>query len=736
MYDKLNHFALSLDCTPSFTEVTTNDTAILDSGCTSNFLSATAPCSDKQAAHFPLNVNMPNGTTIQSSHKCNLLITYFPPQARQAHILLGLVHNSLISVWQLCDNGCSVTFTQEQVTVSKNGKSVMYEAQDPRSRLWRVDLKQRFETNQVQCKHAHDNSTQKDLINYLHAVYFSPVKSTWISAIKNGNFTSWPGLTEQAVEKHLSKSTSTTKGHLNQKRQNARTTKVKDTNVIVTEPDLDHGIKTQFVYSATIDAGQIYTDETGIFPVVSSKVNKYIMILYDYDSNAILAQPTKNRTAPELLRAFQFMEHELVARGLKPKLMKLDNEASKLLKTYLHQQNITFQLVPPYSHRRNSAERAIRSFKDHLIAGICSTDKSFPMHLWDRLLPHAVITLNMLRTSRINPKLSASTHIDGQYDFNRAPMAPSGTRIIAHETPNRRLIWAPHGQDGWYIGPALEHYRCYTIYITKPRGERVVEIGDFFPDTSKLPFPSAQDLATKEAADLTHALLHPQPAGPFCKVGDEQTLALKRLADIFEGATRQTSKNVVPPTERVESVAPLRVQIAVSPPRLQNTTAQQIPTQQAISSHLTPNSNRRQHTPHIRAVTPPSPHVMVRRSAGQQYNLSQDMIAETINQATHCLSISTNPKPKNTVKLNGSHQIILLPEMANALICPETGKSIKHQELITKFRYKIKCMQSTANDINRLYNTNTIRFIRRSNIPKGRKVTYGSFVVDIKDHKE
>jgi hypothetical protein len=117
--------------------------------------------------------------------------------------------------------------------------------------------------------------------------------------------------------------------------------------VIVTEPDLDHGIKTQFVYAATIDAGQIYSDQTGRFPVVSRKGNKYIMILYDYDSNAILAQPIKYRTAPELLQAFQVMEQELVARGLKPKLMKLDNEASKLLKMYLHQQNITFQLIPP-----------------------------------------------------------------------------------------------------------------------------------------------------------------------------------------------------------------------------------------------------------------------------------------------------------------------------------------------------------------------------------------------------
>jgi hypothetical protein len=159
---------------------------------------------------------------------------------------------------------------------------------------------------------------------------------------------------------------------------------------------------------------------------------------YDYDSNAILAQPIKNRTAPELLKAFQFMEQELVARGLKPKLMKLDNEASKLLKNYLYQQDITFQLVAPYSHRRNSAERAIRSFKDHLIAGIFSTDKSFPMHLWDIILPQAVMTLNMLRISRLNPKLSAATHIFGQHDYNRAPMAPPGTRIIAHETPGKR----------------------------------------------------------------------------------------------------------------------------------------------------------------------------------------------------------------------------------------------------------------------------------------------------------
>jgi hypothetical protein len=61
------------------------------------------------------------------------------------------------------------------------------------------------------------------------------------------------------------------------------------------------------------------------------------------------------------------MEQELVARGLKPKLMKLDNEASKLLKMYLHQQNITFQLVPPYIHIRFEHELAVPVFCHHFL---------------------------------------------------------------------------------------------------------------------------------------------------------------------------------------------------------------------------------------------------------------------------------------------------------------------------------------------------------------------------------
>jgi hypothetical protein len=179
-------------------------------------------------------------------------------------------------------------------------------------------LKQKTEPEIVQCNHAHENNNLKDLINYLQAAYFSPVKSTWIKAIKNGNSSSCPGLNEHTANNHLSKYTSTRKVNLNQQRQNARAAKIKDAQLLDPENDIDHGVKTQFVYAATKDAEQIYTDQPGRFPMVfSSKGNKYIMISYDYDSNAILAKPIKDRTSPELLKAFQVMEQELMDKGLK-----------------------------------------------------------------------------------------------------------------------------------------------------------------------------------------------------------------------------------------------------------------------------------------------------------------------------------------------------------------------------------------------------------------------------------
>jgi hypothetical protein len=192
------------------------------------FFPATAPCTSKREGHIPLSVNIPNGTLKQSSHTCDLLLTDLPSQTRKAHVFPGLVHNSLISVGKLCDNRCDVTFKNEAVSVMTNGTCAMLGSHDPYSGLWRVDLKKSTPTIQASCNYAHDTINQKELIHYLRASLFSPVKSTCIEAIKNGNFTSWPGLTDRAVEKCFSKSSAIVKGHLNQKIMNARSTKIQD----------------------------------------------------------------------------------------------------------------------------------------------------------------------------------------------------------------------------------------------------------------------------------------------------------------------------------------------------------------------------------------------------------------------------------------------------------------------------------------------------------------------------
>ena len=55
-------------------------------------------------------------------------------------------------------------------------------------------------------------ATKPDLAMYYHRAAYSPVPTTFISAIKNGNFSTWPGLTTELISKHLPKSLAT--GHL------------------------------------------------------------------------------------------------------------------------------------------------------------------------------------------------------------------------------------------------------------------------------------------------------------------------------------------------------------------------------------------------------------------------------------------------------------------------------------------------------------------------------------------
>ena len=147
---------------------------------------------------------------------------------------------------------------------------------------------------------------------------------------------------------------------------------------------------------------------------------------------------------------------------------------------FMREVNEKFKLFPPHIHHRNSVERAIRTFKEHLISGLASTHKDFPLHIWCQLLPPSSLTLNLLRKSRTNLKLSGYSQLHGKFNHNATPLAPPGTQIIVHEKPTERETWSTHGVKGWYIGPSMEHYRCHRVYITKTRGELDSDRIEFF----------------------------------------------------------------------------------------------------------------------------------------------------------------------------------------------------------------------------------------------------------------
>jgi hypothetical protein len=233
----------------------------------------------------------------------------------------------------------------------------------------------------------------EDTIVYLHAACFSPVKDTWLSAIEAGNFSGWPTLSPDKVRKNLHKSDATVKGHMNQQRQNTLSTQRQaPSNAPNTVPE-EIG-KTNIVYATFVDAGQINSDLIGHFPTTSANGNRDVLVLFDYVTINILTEPMKNMGDQEIVRAYNKLIQDLIDHGFKPRLQRLDNKCSKALRSLLHQHYIQFQLAPPSMHHRNAAERAIQTFKNHFVAGLCSVDPNSPLRLWDRLLPQVTITLN------------------------------------------------------------------------------------------------------------------------------------------------------------------------------------------------------------------------------------------------------------------------------------------------------------------------------------------------------
>jgi len=115
-------------------------------------------------------------------------------------------------------------------------------------------------------------------------------------------------------------------------------------------------------------------------------------------------------------------------------------------------------------------------------------------------------------------------------------LAVPGTRAIVHETPQQRTSWAPHGIDAYYVGPSLEHYRCYKFFIPITNSTRNATTVDWFPTTIKYPQVTTETYLQPTAEDLLHILQRTHNPTTTLNFGSPIINAYIQIANILQRA--------------------------------------------------------------------------------------------------------------------------------------------------------------------------------------------------------
>jgi hypothetical protein len=322
--------------------------------------------------------------------------------------------------------------------------------------------------------------------------------------------------------------------------------------------------------------------------------------------------------------------------------------------------------------------------------------------------------LNLLRTSRLHLQLSAAAHFHGLVDYNKTSFAPPGCKIIAHEKPGNRQTWTPHGQHGYSLGPAMHQYRCQNVYISATASERIMDTLEFFPHNFPMPQLYSTDILIMEANDMSNALKNTHPEVPFSHIGDDkfQKVQIPGLptapAKVAERTFPAESSNII-------LASPI-------PPRYQTRLQTTIHAQDITNAPLLP-----------RVVT-----LMTSRPAPLRVPMrSQNISPRNLSQDDFCGMDTDNM----AIALGNHHWS--QKHQSNAVVHPITGKEMEYMALMKDPSLQPLWKRGSGNEVGRLFQgtrdipgTNTCFFIKLTNIPKYRQITYGKIVCDYKPHKK
>ena len=107
------------------------------------------------------------------------------------------------------------------------------------------------------------------------------------------------------------------------------------------------------------------SDQTGAFPHMSARGNRYIMIMEDSDTGPILATSIRLRNKEHLLEGFKEMHNTLTQVGINPVLHRIDNEITNKLIKEIGVRGLKYQTAPRENHQMVAAEQGIQTLKNH-----------------------------------------------------------------------------------------------------------------------------------------------------------------------------------------------------------------------------------------------------------------------------------------------------------------------------------------------------------------------------------
>jgi len=461
-------------------------------------------------------VALPDDTLLKATHYGYLRLHDLPRKALKAWVLPG-IKRSLVSVATFCDAGATVTFTATTVDVygpsstvgANEGPPLLTGSRCPETALWRIPVGVRRNNDVAHCSvMLSQHRTQHEVVKWVHAIFFSPTVSIFQEAIKR-KFIKFPGLSHNSALKYPPDSIATALGHLRAKAFKSADKRHPDVihddwfpaNLSVRKKPVGEREPTE-VACMIVELPRKHTnhvDLSGRMPVTSCSGYEYLYVSYSDFANYTHIELMKNRSAQEYVRAFARTQDFYLAHGLRPDYVRLDNECSKELRAYCAAQSppIKMEFVPPNAHGPNKSERQMGIVKNHFIAGINTTDPSFELKAWEHLVPQAEITLNALRQSGTSHFMSAWHQLHGEFDISETPLAPPGMAVVVYETPDTRGTFANHGQRAFYVGPALQHHGCFTVYVPETGKTRITNILSWHPPPGwALPGASPIDVTT------------------------------------------------------------------------------------------------------------------------------------------------------------------------------------------------------------------------------------------------